>query len=978
MYHGPILTKEGEQCTTDKDLDLAMLATREFWFESPLDADRAWDPVLNAYHNCEPWLDIPVPPNSAFYSTLLHTKDSAPGPDGIPYSAWRLLPDVTVDTLLSYFYDIVNGTALPPMQVGVWIPKAKSGPTADHFRPLGMPNTIDRLIDGAIASHVMSLTAHLLHPSQAVMSCFKEPQKAVTAIQTILDGTCPACALLADLSKAFERVNPYWILELLRIRQAPRWLVAYTKFILFNRRVTHKVQGTLLPSRVILQGVDMGRSFSVYLFCLAMDPLFVYLNRIPGVITVQGYVDDTTIIGNAQDPDWLTTVADCYLDLATAGFVMDQHSCFRGCITTHNKFPPRCCSAAFSNANWPSLGDSVPQSTLSGVLRSLCRPGYNVAVLREGVFPNEENSPDAFEQGSSIICVVSYQQAQDFLGGKTLHMLGAFAKGKCSCKSKTHVLTNFRMRPHGIACLEKTGFGLQSLVGKAPALGLALAGRWVFDCSGGYQEYQLSNGIEESVATPFKKPHERLKSFQQPTLSIVSRCIGFNTFILSVMPYTMSFFGLNTQELNRLRQTAVGFILKRHWIAAEILPYVLRYLKIAPMLDPGLSALVAALGLYLREGNSVEELTSEVQHANCNRRQLSVVKELIEMWAPFVSIAEIFEAVSRPAKSCHAKLLAENVVIMAMVREAKAQLRIKVTREGWSGGISFQWVEVVAGLKKTWCNPISRYTLIRWAVNQDDDVWLSMRGTRRQQLCGHCQQQADSFPYGFYHPPFCETCIRESGTTVWTLSTHHLRLFHSYLAMADGQQAADLDGSLPVQATNDCVCRACGCGDNTIGHWTRWCPIPLIVAHAILRPSYQHSTLNSIALITPRNTAICTLILASFRRLLRQEGAFLHRNKADAKNSSWWVQQLHLEVAKDAHFESNVPFPIQPSSHPVCTVDTSKLDLQRVLPLTYNTLHTPPLVTVVTTNIQAGEQVAMLPLDSLFTASLNIHSLTSP
>ena len=382
IYHGPILTKEGEQCITDKDLDLAMLATREFWCESPPDADQAWDLVLKEYNNCEPWQDIPVPPSSAFYSTLLHTKDSAPGPDGIPYSAWRLLPDVTVDALLSYFYDIVNGTALPPLQVGVWIRKAKSCPTADHFRPLGVPNTIDRLIDGAIASHVMSYTAHLLHPSQAVMSCFKEPQKAVTAIQTILDGTGPACALLADLSKAFERVNPYWILELLRIRQAPRWLVIYTKFVLFDRRVTHKVQGRLLPSRVILQGVGMGRSFSVYLFCLAMDPLFVYLNRIPGVITVQGYVDDTTTIGDAQDPDWLLTVADCYQDLTTAGFVMDQHSCFRGCITTYNKFPPRCCSAAFLNAHWPSLGDSVPYATIWGVLRDLCKPGYRRCVLQ--------------------------------------------------------------------------------------------------------------------------------------------------------------------------------------------------------------------------------------------------------------------------------------------------------------------------------------------------------------------------------------------------------------------------------------------------------------------------------------------------------------------------------------------------------------------------------------------------------------------
>ena len=69
-----------------------------------------------------------------------------------------------------------------------------------------MPNTIDRLIDGAIASHVMSHTAHLLHPSQAVMSCFKEPQTAVTAIQTILDGTCPACALLLTFPRHSKEV----------------------------------------------------------------------------------------------------------------------------------------------------------------------------------------------------------------------------------------------------------------------------------------------------------------------------------------------------------------------------------------------------------------------------------------------------------------------------------------------------------------------------------------------------------------------------------------------------------------------------------------------------------------------------------------------------------------------------------------------------------------------------------------------------
>ena len=144
-------------------------------------------------------------------------------------------------------FHIIGGTALPPMQVGVWIPKAKAGPTADHFRPLGMSNTIDRLVDGSIAAYIMRHTAHLMHPSQAVMSYLKEPQKAVSCIQRILDGDSSACVLLADLSKAFERVNPYWILALLRIRKAPTWLIAYTKFVLFHRRVTHKCKEGCCP-----------------------------------------------------------------------------------------------------------------------------------------------------------------------------------------------------------------------------------------------------------------------------------------------------------------------------------------------------------------------------------------------------------------------------------------------------------------------------------------------------------------------------------------------------------------------------------------------------------------------------------------------------------------------------------------------------------------------------------------------------------
>ena len=381
-YNGPILTREGAPCRTVEDLDAAMLATREFWFEAPVVGDAHWESVLDAYASSTPWPVFPPPGREVFLHTLLHTKDPSPGPDGIPYAAWRLLPEATVMAMDSYLLDILNGSALPPVQVGVWVPKAKLGPTADFFRPLGMPNTIDRLVDGAIACQAMKHTAHLMHPLQTVMSMFKEPQRAVVAVQQILDSDTAAAAILIDLPKAFERVNPHWILRLLRIKRAPQWIVAYARFVLFGRRVMHKVQGRLLPSRAILQGVDMGRSFSVYLFCLAMDPVFHYLNRIPGVISVQGYVDDTTIVGSAENAEWLGNVSACYVQLRSAGFVVDGHSCYRSCRNSRMKFPARLLPGDELLHYWPQIDQAPKHPTATAALEHIGARGYSVLLCR--------------------------------------------------------------------------------------------------------------------------------------------------------------------------------------------------------------------------------------------------------------------------------------------------------------------------------------------------------------------------------------------------------------------------------------------------------------------------------------------------------------------------------------------------------------------------------------------------------------------
>ena len=183
--------------------------------------------------------------------------------------------------MVSFMKDIQDNTAPSPVSVGVWIPKAKLGPTANYFRPLGMPSTFERVIDCTATVVLVKAIAPYLHPAQTVLNEFREPQGAVRATQDILDSPQAALVLSLDLSKAFERINPYWLLYVLRIRGAPTWAVRYACFVLFGRSIRRKVRGRLLPPRYIKTGVDMGRAFSVLLFCIGMDPILTVLNDIP-------------------------------------------------------------------------------------------------------------------------------------------------------------------------------------------------------------------------------------------------------------------------------------------------------------------------------------------------------------------------------------------------------------------------------------------------------------------------------------------------------------------------------------------------------------------------------------------------------------------------------------------------------------------------------------------------------------------------
>ena len=96
-------------------------------------------------------------------------------------------------------------------------------------------------------------------------------------------------------------------------------------YVLFARSVRHRIGRFYRAPTPVHQEVDMGRAVSVLLFCVAMDPIYVVLNAIPGVLSVKGYMDDNATCGT--DGLWLSAAQRAFTLATTAGFQVLGHDC---------------------------------------------------------------------------------------------------------------------------------------------------------------------------------------------------------------------------------------------------------------------------------------------------------------------------------------------------------------------------------------------------------------------------------------------------------------------------------------------------------------------------------------------------------------------------------------------------------------------------------------------------------------------------
>ena len=922
FYHGPLLQHNGQECRTALEYDEAMLATRDFWFTHPIKYDRDWHDTLSAYRRCvSPWPEIPEPTEQDYIEHLLLTKDSAPGPDGLPYALWRMFPQQTAAILQDDFHHILAGVLAPPTQVGVWIPKAKQGPTADFFRPLGMPDTLDRLQDGTTAAILFRITRHSFHPAQTLLNSFREPQRAVLEVQGALESSGPASALFADLSKAFERINAHWILHILRIRQCSPWVLQLARYLLFGRRIRHKVQGRLLPARNVHSGVDMGRSTSVYFFCLAMDPIFVVLNQIPRVIVVAGYVDDTTIVGRQTDSRWIQEVFQYIKKWKTAGIVMDTHHCWQVGFS----------SRAFDEDTLYKVEDvwsyvtpihELGQATCSAALQHV--PGYaRRFVLRHGdhcMHMASDAIPRLVTEGHPMLC--------------------RLAASPCKCRSKTQLLTNVSYSAEQLYCLDQAGLGGQCIVPTTVNLGLTIhTGRTCQLMNETMVKVQLQTSLVTLLAKQLAKFRMRLAAAKRANLSIHMKIIYFNTFSLSLFYYSQTQRFFSPKLLKPLYHAMADFLLQRHWFPQHHMVGLCRWLRLGPLLDPTIMQAISLFGCYLRQGHR----SFAEEQASSYATQIQQCWKYWQQQLPAEDVQRLLALVrenTTPAqRASKFKQLFKQLAINKLLTASHKHLVARIYKNGWAMGPSILFLNWLADLPTTQVGAAPRYAVLRWALGEDADFWLPLRGKlSRSQPCVWCSNNSTRcFPYGPGYGALCPTCFLPAtpiDLTLNNLSEENKNFLHFHqIIVPEPKQLPPafprLLSSVGCRAIGSYVpCVLCQGGFNSIDHWLSFCPVVHLTWLALwVAPAPEITWRKAPSRST--GVALCYMLF-HLRRLVTECGGLrpnilcVHNRKVSHHVLDLW-QRIYSSMPSTLLRTFRAP---PQSSSSACT-DSTKIRLQR-------------------------------------------------
>jgi exonuclease III len=271
----------------------------QLWSAKPDDQDRI-DQYLSSYRT-RIRSPIQKPTLHQVEQYINQTNNSTPGPDGIPFEAYRILSHITAPLILNLLEQLADpALQLPPgfnHSLLFLIPKTDN-PTIQQTRPIQVPNTDNRILSGIVAESIHDQLSAVLTPKQ---TAFIRGRAIIDNVQDVIGRYASAVEqkkakylLLLDFRKAYDSVSHKFLLTTLHTIGMPSWVINTVAHLL-SEQLTH-LTAPFSPDIIPVQiGVKQGCPLSPILFIILIDTILDRLQHESDIHT-RAYADDLSFL----------------------------------------------------------------------------------------------------------------------------------------------------------------------------------------------------------------------------------------------------------------------------------------------------------------------------------------------------------------------------------------------------------------------------------------------------------------------------------------------------------------------------------------------------------------------------------------------------------------------------------------------------------------------------------------------------------
>ena len=223
--------------------------------------------------------------------TLVKTKDTAPGPDGIPYSfygaLWNIMGPLMVE---AWNFTLQTGNLCPSHKVSFLklIPKiGKDLKKLTNWRPITLSNCDHKLITKTYSDRIGAVVAqHIKERQTAYLKgrLINDNIRAIIASINLTNQNVDLDALIVslDAKKAFDSVEHSYIKHCL-IKFGLKKFVPIFEILYSELSCDIIVNGRIVQGFRTLRGVKQGDALSCVLFIICMEPLLRNVEENPRI-----------------------------------------------------------------------------------------------------------------------------------------------------------------------------------------------------------------------------------------------------------------------------------------------------------------------------------------------------------------------------------------------------------------------------------------------------------------------------------------------------------------------------------------------------------------------------------------------------------------------------------------------------------------------------------------------------------------------